>query len=257
MIVKIMKEFDYNSDFNDIGLPWLGHRYFAKDLIEIIKPSIIVELGTWRGSSMFSMLQGIKNLNLETVFFAIDTWEGDKHAGLYEGDDYLKEIERIKNKYYAKCKVNIVRKRFEDAVDDFSDNTIDILHIDGLHTYDAVKSDYETWLPKLTANGIILFHDISVFNSDFGVHRLWKELKSKEQNFCLSFEHSHGLGILTRDEVVYNTINNLINTNCDLYFKKVYNELNSENRILKIELDAIYNSRYWKIKEFIKKIIGK
>src|SRR5688500_4422821 len=220
-----MREFDYNEDFNDLGLPWAGHRYFAKDMVETVEPEIIVELGTWRGTSMFSMLQGVKNKKLETVFYAIDTWEGDKHAGHYEGEQYLEEINSILQKHYPKCNVTLIRKRFEQAVDDFKDQTIDILHIDGLHTYEAVKNDFYSWIPKVKNNGIILFHDIGEKREDFGVFKVWDELKRDNLNYCFSYAHSHGLGILTRDPKMSRVLNNLKHDRDDINFSKVYTEL--------------------------------
>ncbi|HEY7974897.1 MAG TPA: class I SAM-dependent methyltransferase, partial [Ktedonobacterales bacterium] len=88
---------------------------------------------------------------------------------------------------------------FDDAVADFANGSIDLLHIDGLHTYEAVKHDLETWLPKLSARGVIMLHDIAEHSPTFGVWRLWDELKQTYPRH-LEFEHGHGLGVVAVGE---------------------------------------------------------
>jgi len=170
---------------------WVGHLPFAYWIIQELKPSVFVELGTHTGNSYFSFCQSIKENHTPTKSFAVDTWEGDSHAGFYD-ETVFSEV-RQENEVY-KSFSTLLRTTFDSAADYFEDKSIDLLHIDGLHTYQAVKHDFETWLPKMSDSGVILFHDTNVHRDDFGVYRFWNEI-SKDY-LSLEFFHSHGLGII-------------------------------------------------------------
>ncbi|PYE87936.1 class I SAM-dependent methyltransferase [Bacillus sp. 196mf] len=188
-------EFEDDIDINIIKInsAWLGHLHFAYDLIRFVKPKVFVELGTHYGASFFSFCQGVKDETIDTKCFAIDTWTGDLHTGPY-GEEVFDIVNRISTNYYKDISI-LIRSTFDGAIHMFEDETIDILHIDGCHMYEAVTHDFEMWLPKISKNGIVLFHDISVtYRNNFGVYKLWDILKY--QYPYLQFEHSFGLGVL-------------------------------------------------------------
>jgi len=171
---------------------WIEHLPFAFWLIENLRPGTVVELGVYNGTSYFSFCQAIDRLDLSTKSFAIDTWQGDEHAGFYSDAVYDK-VNSYNKDHYAKFST-LIRSTFDEARRYFEDGTVDLLHIDGLHTYEAVKHDFETWLPALSPNAIVVFHDINVREREFGVFRFWNELKAKYDHF--EFDFGSGLGII-------------------------------------------------------------
>jgi O-antigen biosynthesis protein len=171
---------------------WVEHVPLAFWLVDALRPCRIVELGTHNGVSYSAMCQAVKMLGLATSCFAIDTWKGDEHASFYSEDVYRDFTAFHDPRYGAFSR--LVRSTFDEALGHFEDGSIDLLHIDGLHTYDAVRHDYESWLPKLSANAVVLFHDTNVRERNFGVFRLWNEITAGRLHF--SFLHGHGLGVL-------------------------------------------------------------
>ena len=173
--------------------PWSGHRHFAYDLVRFTRPKKIVELGTHYGCSFFLFLQAVKDFNINTELYAIDTWKGDEHAGFYGEEVYTIVCETI-SKFYSSQSSKLLRMTFDDALNEFPDNSIEMLHIDGFHSYDAVKYDYETWFDKLAPNGIVLFHDVSP-DPGYGSADYWKEIKLTTP-YIEFLDHSFGLGVL-------------------------------------------------------------
>ncbi|QJC50862.1 class I SAM-dependent methyltransferase [Paenibacillus albicereus] len=183
-------EFDRLSPLFRSESAWRGHMKFGYDLIAYRRPTVVVELGTHYGASFFSLCQAAKDMRLpDARLYAVDTWQGDAHAGRY-GESVFELVRRAAALYPH---AELVRSSFDEAAGQFADDSIDILHIDGLHTYEAVRHDCETWLPKLAPGGLLLLHDTEVRLGDFGVWKWWEELAATCPS--ASFGHSAGLGI--------------------------------------------------------------
>lgn len=199
-------EFDYHKGFDDAIEAWAGHIFFSYDLLRNLQPQTIVELGTYKGTSLYSYCQAIKDGKLDTKVFAVDCWEGDDQTGFYGGEIY-QHVQKMLAEFYPEVKVELMKMYFDEALPKFEDSSIDVLHIDGLHTYEAVKHDYDTWKTKVKPDGVIMFHDTMVTELEifgkkeqYGVGQLWEELKAENpQATFINFEHNFGLGVIFKD----------------------------------------------------------
>ena len=140
---------DFDSGLGDSA--WLLY-----GLARSLKPKVCVEIGSARGKSacyvgMALMQNGFGKL------YAIDphtktNWNDSRSV------DTLPVIEHNIRSLGLTEYVEIVRKTSDDAVKEWS-QPIDLLFIDGDHTYEGVRRDWESFSPFLAEFGVTVFHD--------------------------------------------------------------------------------------------------
>lgn len=169
---------------------WAGHMPFAFWLVNAARPRMLVELGSYYGASFCAFCQEIDRLDLPCEAYAVDLWQGDAHMGSYDDGVYA-ELAAHVGKYYRSF-AQLCRMSFDDALAHFLPGSIDILHLDGGHTHEAILHDFESWLPKMSPRGIVLIHDIRARVAGFGGVSAWEEISSRFPS--LAFPHACGLG---------------------------------------------------------------
>src|SRR5664279_1468878 len=105
---------------------WLEHGPFAFWLVDQLRPRMLVELGAHNGYSYFCFCQAIDKLNIGGSCYAVDTWLGDEHASFYDESVYHSVV--LKNEKYRAFS-QLLRMRFDEALQYFPEKSIDLLHI--------------------------------------------------------------------------------------------------------------------------------
>jgi len=160
--------------------------------MEAVRPRSVVELGTHYGFSYFVFCEAVVRLGLETTAHALDTWQGDDQAGMY-GEEVYDFVSTVNERDYSGFS-RLLRGYFDDSLSEIPDGSVDLLHIDGRHGLEDVTHDFNSWLPKLSPRGVVLFHDIAEHQPGFGVWQFWETVSRRYPSFA--FTHSHGLGVL-------------------------------------------------------------
>ncbi len=126
----------------------------------------IVEIGSYLGASTCFLAAGVRP-HKGTVY-AIDTWTNTGMSdGVYDTyRDFLHSIVPLRD--------SIVPLRgLSTEISINFDQPIDLLFVDGDHSYEAVRSDLEVWLPKLKSGALVVLHDFSWAE---GIRRAVREL---------------------------------------------------------------------------------
>lgn len=126
-------------------------------------PEFLVEMGYKKGAEI-GVYKGAyteKFCRAGLTMYAIDPWMAYQGAGRtqkeQERQDFLYgHTQRVLSPF---PNVAIVRKTSMAALEDFEDEALDFVYIDGDHRFPAVTADIYWWSNKVKKGGIISGHD--------------------------------------------------------------------------------------------------
>lgn len=153
-----------------------------KEYLELLEQcpenGIFVELGCFKGKSTSFIVTEIVNKGKLVKYYTVDSFEGhtdsndNKEVEAYKGISDI-EIDFDRNTKHLEGKFQKIKSLSHEAANLFEDNSVDICFIDAGHSYEAVKKDIESWLPKMKKGGIISGHD---YNAWEGVNKAVNEV---------------------------------------------------------------------------------
>lgn len=175
--------------FDHIPTAWKGHGAFADWLVKKIRPQVTVDLGVDHGFSTFCF--GAPKIG---HVYGVDSFEGDPCAGERDVMTTYWTVLNLQEQLGLNSNITFIRSYFDDLAKIWN-KPINILHIDGDHSYEAVKNDFLTWSRFMKDDGVILMHDTCVQDPRFGVNKFFEEIPYPK----LTFTHTHGLGVVTHN----------------------------------------------------------
>jgi cephalosporin hydroxylase len=148
-------------------------------ILQRMRPRTLVEIGTANGGTLFLLTRVSSSC---AVIVSVDLPSGKFGGG------YLPSLVQV-YRSFATAKQNVVPMR-ADSHDPVTltnvkrlldEDPIDFLMIDGDHSYEGVRSDFELYSPMVRRGGIIAFHDIvpGLPSHVGGVPKFWREIRSK------------------------------------------------------------------------------
>ncbi len=171
-------------------------------ILNRIKPDSILEIGTESGGTLF-LFSRIASENAHIISVDIP-------SGPFGGGYHRWKIPLYKSFALPHQKIHLIRKdshdraTFEKVKAILGGKDIDILFIDGDHTYEGVKKDFEMYSPLVKKDGIIALHDIvpHLETPTCEVNRFWNALKIKYEHEEIVDNWNQnwaGIGLIKKD----------------------------------------------------------
>ncbi len=171
----------------------------AMRIFEKHKPRVILEIGTAHAGTFFLLSRAAAP---DALLISLDL-PGGRYGGGYsqwKTPVYRRLLRRGQGGVFLRGNSH-ERAFFERVRKVLDGRAIDLLFIDGDHTYQGVRQDYEMYSTLVREGGLIAFHDVARHpeKSGCGVDRLWNEIKHGAE-FREIIEDPHqgwaGIGIL-------------------------------------------------------------
>lgn len=174
---------------------------FRCEILELLKildgtkPRTILEIGTIEGGTLFLFSRIVsKDATLISVDLPPAQFLFRLRAPLY------KSFASKGQQLYLIRKDSHSRETLEEVGAILKGRRIDFLFIDGDHTYEGVKKDFEMYGPLVSENGIIAFHDIL----DSEIDRFWHEIKLKSEHMEIVKDWNQnwcGIGLIKKAKI--------------------------------------------------------
>lgn len=176
---------------------WQSDHPYLAQAIDLIRPSMVLEVGVWKGMSVITMAEQLKAASLDSCVLAVDTFLGSVEHWCVNDNFHHLSIESARPRLLEIFMSNVVARGLSDYVVPLPLDSVnaglvaknyglqvDLLHIDAGHDYRSVSADLEGWWPTLRAGGIMICDDYCGNEESDDFRGNWPEVKKAVDDFC-------------------------------------------------------------------------
>ena len=193
---------------------WNSKHPYLSSLVEKLRPLRIAEIGVWKGGSVITMANALRENDINGVVLSIDTFRGSPEhwakPELFKKMNVINGIPGIYDNFMANVIANSLQEYvIPFPVDSFTAFEVckrnnlkfDLIHIDAGHEYSAVKNDLLNWSSTLNPKGAILMDDYC-WDDEKNVSTMWHGVAKAVNEFVedniekVSFDHKSGKCII-------------------------------------------------------------
>jgi hypothetical protein len=205
---KFIKHFAKKDNWHnfDIKKGNLGYGLVHYSLIRLTKPKKILCIGSRYGFIPAICALACKDNQMGQVDFVdagFDLDNPDDKSKHWGGTGFWKK--NNPEEHFGKFALNNYIETHIMTTSDFKkkfpQRKWSYIHLDGDHSYQGVKKDFNSFWNSLNRGCFLAFHDIhtqSDENFEYGVNKFWRQLKKKHSTF--EFDGKYGLGILQKND---------------------------------------------------------
>ncbi len=161
-------------------------------------PRTVLEIGTANGGTLLLWTRLAKP---DAVIVSVDLPGGRFGGGYSKSRAALyRRFSGKEQKLHLLREDSHARATFDNVRQIFHGNPVDLLFIDGDHTYEGVKADWEMYSALVRPGGLIVFHDIAGNYDDTQVKRLWDSIKAgfEHREYTFGENGYYGIGVLLK-----------------------------------------------------------
>lgn len=198
------KRFKEKDNLKENVQGWTGTHGFFKEIIEKVKPSIIIEIGSYLGQSAITMANALKDFSLDSNIFCVDTWLGSPEHWRSDKCNCMSLFNYFENGIsgmYDQFLINMIVNKVDSIVIPIPNTSInafdifqwknikaDLIYVDGSHEMMDVVNDIEKYSKLISDKGFLFGDDYRSWEGvrngvHFAAYRLNAKIEVYYDNF--------------------------------------------------------------------------